>query len=180
MSEIALVKTTDRELSDQERYALMTVLFGGYVDGMGDEDKADWKRFWSTIKNMEPGEIIKFTFKKIRNGKFHRRFFAMLNVGFEFWEPARKNKKYKGMAVTKNFDQFRSDILILSGFYVQTFNLKGELKLVAKSMSFSNMDQLEFERVYSSVCDVLLQKVLTTYKGRDELDEVVNRMIGFM
>lgn len=33
------------------------------------------------------GDIPVAEFKQIRNPAFHRRFFALLNLGFEYWEP---------------------------------------------------------------------------------------------
>jgi len=88
-------------------------------------------------------------------------------------------KSYKGRVMEKNREQFREDILILAGFYEQTFDLKGRMRLRAKSISFAKMDDSEFERVYQSVVTVLLREVLTTYKDRAELDAVVERVLGF-
>lgn len=34
------------------------------------------------------GTVLVAEFKKVRNPAFHRRFFALLNLGFEYWEPA--------------------------------------------------------------------------------------------
>ena len=33
------------------------------------------------------GDILVAEFKRARNPAFHRRFFALLNLGFEYWEP---------------------------------------------------------------------------------------------
>jgi len=54
------------------------------------------------------------------------------------------------------------------------------MKLKAKSISFANMDDAEFEKVYSAVADVLLNGVLVRYSGRSELDVVVNQILGFL
>ena len=179
MAEITLVKTTEAQLPQEERVAMSRVMFGGYVDGMGEEDKTAWKRFWGRFKRLEAGELVKVSLKIERNGKFHRKFFALLNVGFEAWDPGRKHKQHKGMPVAKNFEQFREDVTILAGFYEQTFDLRGHMKVKAKSISFASMDQQEFERVYSAVADVLLQHVLTRY-SRADLDEVVERVMRFL
>jgi hypothetical protein len=179
MSEITLVKTTDAELPEDERRAMMRVLFGEYLDGMSEDDKTAWKKFWSRVKRLEAGELVKVSFKIERNGKFHRKFFAMLNVGYEAWDPGRTHKTHKGMPVQKNFEQFREDVTILAGFYEQTFDLQGNLKLKAKSISWASMGQVEFENLYSAVADVLLQKVLTKY-SRADLDEVVEKMLRFL
>jgi hypothetical protein len=180
MSEITLVKTTDSDLLPQDAEAMTRILFGGYVDGMAEQDKTAWKRFWGRFKKIGAGELVKVSFKLERNSKFHRKFFALLNVGYEAWDPGRKHKTYKGDPVAKDFDQFREDVTILAGFYEQTFDLDGNMKLKAKSISFASMDQDEFEKVYSAVADVLLEKVLVNYKGRDELNEVVDRVLRFL
>ena len=33
------------------------------------------------------GAVLVADFKRVRNPAFHRRFFALLNLGFEYWEP---------------------------------------------------------------------------------------------
>lgn len=33
------------------------------------------------------GAVLVADFKQVRNPTFHRRFFALLNLGFEYWEP---------------------------------------------------------------------------------------------
>lgn len=142
------------------------------------EDKA-WRRFWSRMKALDAGEISFLEFIIPRNGKFHRKFFAMLDVGYDAWEPDRVRKSYKGRPVEKNRDQFREDIIILAGFSEQTFDLKGRMKVRAKSIAFAKMDDEEFENLYSSVCTVLLREVLKTYKDRAELDRVVEQIVGF-
>ena len=33
------------------------------------------------------GAVLEADFKLVRNPAFHRRYFALLNLGFEYWEP---------------------------------------------------------------------------------------------
>ncbi|MDR0805970.1 MAG: DUF1367 family protein [Enterobacteriaceae bacterium] len=33
------------------------------------------------------GAVLEADFKQVRNPKFHRKFFALLNLGFDYWEP---------------------------------------------------------------------------------------------
>ncbi|WP_136023604.1 DUF1367 family protein, partial [Salmonella enterica] len=33
------------------------------------------------------GAVLVAEFRQVRNPVFHRRFFALLNLGFEYWEP---------------------------------------------------------------------------------------------
>ncbi|MEO7559011.1 MAG: DUF1367 family protein [Nitrosospira sp.] len=153
-------------------------LFGA-VDGASKDDQRAWRAFWRRMMNLSPGEIAQAEMTIPRNGKFHRKFFALLSLGFDSWEPDRKRKSYKGREVAKNFEQFREDITILAGYYVQTFDLKGRMTLKAQSISFANMDDIEFERLYSAVADVLLREVCKNYKNREEIDRVVNQIVGF-
>lgn len=179
MTTITLVRT-DKALPPEPVLEQVRGFLFGVIDGAHKDDKRAWRRFWGRLIRLEPGEMAEAEMIFPRNYRFHRKFFALLNLGFESWEPTRKRKSYRGMLIEKNFDQFREDITILSGFYTQTFDLNGRMTLRAKSISFSNMDDDEFSRVYSSVADVLLRNVLTTYSGRDELDSVVDRIIGFL
>jgi hypothetical protein len=71
-------------------------------------------------------------------------------------------------------------VIILAGYYTQTFDIKGRMKLEAESISFGSMDQPQFEAVYSACLDVLLNDVLKTYKNREEVDAVVERMLNFL
>jgi hypothetical protein len=138
-------------------------------EGRTDEDAAAWKKLWARLIKSEPGQIVNIEASFPRNLKFHRKFFALLNLGFEAWQPATK---FKGMEIAKDFDQFRSDVTILAGFYEQTFTLK------AKSIAFGSMEEPEFEALYSAVVNVLLQRVLTTYEDRAQLDAVVDQILG--
>lgn len=179
MTVINLVRTNKPIPSGEALEGARALLFGS-MDGADQGSKKSWRRFWKRLVGMAAGEIAIAEMIIPRNGKYHRKFFAMLTVGFEAWEPARKRKTYKGRSMVKNFDQFREDVLIAAGFYEQTFDLRGRMALRAKSISFSNMDDAEFEKVYGAVADVLLADVLKTYAGRDELDEVVERVLSFV
>lgn len=129
------------------------------------------------LNRYKVGSIIRATTVEMRNSKFHRKFFSMLDVGFDAWEP--EQKEYKGFPAQKNRNRFRSDCIIAAGFYEVTVDLNGDLKLKAKSISFARMTQEEFEQVYSAVADVLLQKVLKSYT-RSDLDQVVSQILGYV
>lgn len=121
--------------------------------------------FQEACKRFKVGQTIRADIK------------AMLDVGFDAWEP--EQKEYKGMPAQKNKTRFRKDCTIAAGFYTTTYDINGNVKLEAKSISFANMDDAEFEKVYSAVADVLLQKILRNYTRKD-LDSVVDQMMGFL
>lgn len=179
MSRVTVIRTDQPMPGEGILSGVRNFLFGLF-DGWRSDDKKGWRRIWKRLIDLEPGEFAVIEFVIPRNQKFHRKFFAMLNFAFDAWEPNRKRKTYKGRAVTKNFERFRKDVLILAGFYEQTFDLRGRMTLEAQSISFANMDDAEFELVYSAVADVILGEILTGYAGREELDRVVDQMMGFV
>ena len=177
MSRITILRTDKALPANMD--AARELLFGA-LDGFGEGSKKGWRSLWRRITRMEPGELVNLEAVIPRNPLFHRKFFALLNVGFDAWEPGRKHKTYRGRPVEKNFEAFREEVTILAGYYEQTFDIHGRMKLKAKSISFANMEDPEFEQLYSAVANVLLQHVLTRYAGRDELDAVVEQIMGFV
>jgi hypothetical protein len=128
------------------------------------------------LRKIKLGSTVRARFTQPRNIGFHRKFFAMLDIGFDAWEPPER--EYNGLPVQKNRERFRKDCIIAAGFFEPVANLLGEVRAEAHSISFANMDQTEFERVYSAVADVILQKVLRNYT-RADLDRVVDEILRF-
>lgn len=143
---------------------------GGYLVPCDEASKA-------IIGKWRVGQGVSAEVRKARNLDYHRKFFAMLNVGYDAWEPP--NPEHRGLPVVKNFERFRKDVMIAAGYYEPVVNLRGEVRAEAKSISFGSMDDDEFAEVYSKVADVLLQRVLTNYT-RDDLNNVVNELMGFL
>ena len=129
------------------------------------------------LGHIKTNDVVYAEIKHPRNYKFHKKFFAMLKVGYDAWEPAEQ--EYKGLPVQKNFDRFREDIFIAAGFGEVVLNIRGEARARAKSISFGSMGQEEFDKLYNAVADVLLQKILKTYT-KDDLESVVNEIAGFL
>ena len=119
------------------------------------------------LTKIKAGEPVRLTFKRVRNYLFHRKWFALLNLAFDYWEP-------QGIG-EKNFERFRKDITILAGHYEQTVRLNGEIRTEAKSIAFANMTEDEFEKLYSTSIEVIVKYVLKNYTGemlRSVLEQV--------
>lgn len=129
------------------------------------------------IQKMKAGALMHADFKKVRNYQFHKKYFALVTFAFDQWEP-RGGLTYQGQPVAKNKERFRKDIAILAGFFESTVNLKGEVRLEAKSISFAQMDEIQFEALYSATIDVILSRILTKYT-RDDLEAVVEQLLRF-
>jgi len=130
------------------------------------------------IKKVKHGEVIAADFRKVRNPAFLRKYFALLNVGYDNWSPGEVDSKY-GIP-EKNFDQFRKDVTILAGYYHTVIRLNGEVRIEAKSISFAKMEEEEFEKLYNQTIDVLLRHVYGSGMTTEELDNIVNQYMGFV
>jgi hypothetical protein len=128
------------------------------------------------LAKYKVGDSFTCTIKRVRNIKFLRKYFALINHAYECWEP--ETKQYKGKEVKKNKERFRKDIQILAGYYEATVNLKGDVRLESKSIAFESMKEEDFEKLYQSVITVIMEKVLTNYT-RDDIDRVVDELLKF-
>ena len=135
-----------------------------------DSETADF------IYHLKLGQIIHADFKRKRNSKFHRKYFALLNFAYDHLETG--DHEYKGQAVEKNFDQFREDLTILAGYFTMVYRIDGAYRPKAKSISFAVMDDEAFEKLYNATINVILKKVLVNYT-REQLDEVVSQLMSF-
>jgi len=127
------------------------------------------------IGKLKLGEVISAEGKKPRNYKFLKKYMALMQLGFDAFEPSQE---YKGQSVEKNFDRFRKDITILSGYYHLVPSVKGEPRAEADSISFGNMDEDTFAGLYNKTIDTLIRYVLKNYT-HDDVNNVVNELMGF-
>lgn len=126
---------------------------GGQLVPFADED-AD------VLKKIKTGSAVRCSITQMRNPRFHRLYFALLKFLFDIWSESLPPQTYKGEVVQPSFDRFRRDIIILTGRYTAHYNIRGEVRLEADSISFAKMSQEEFERLFSETIDIGLRKVL--------------------
>ena len=134
-----------------------------------DKDTEAW-----AVK-IKHGEVINADFKKTRNYRFLKKYFSLMNVGFDNWEPP----PYHDQDVEKNFDNFREEDTKLAGYSYAVFNLDGTFRLKARSISFANMEEYEFERLYNATINVILKQVYNSQLSREALDNIVNQVMSF-
>jgi len=148
----------------------LTKISSGFIPT--DPSTRDW---WEELKD---GQVVHADFKKVRNYSFLKKYFALLNTAYNYWEPGEVNSKYG--VPEKNFDRFRADLTILAGFYENTVRLDGTVRIEPKSISFAKMDEEEFERLYNKTIDVLLKYVYGKEMSRDDIDKLVNEILEFV
>lgn len=131
------------------------------------------------LGKLKLGQPVWLDLVRARNTAFHRKYFALLGVGFEAWEPPEiQDGPYAGMVPEKNFDTFRKDITKLAGFVEVRVSVTGEAIVEARSVSFDKMNQDDFERLFSATINVLLRLVLRG-KTEAELREWVDAVLRF-
>lgn len=163
----------------------MEAIFVKHPNGLvpATEDDAE------LLGKLKLGQGVKMKFTRVRNLNFHRKFFALMRLGYDFWGgPAELDKASfrmkalldeAGITPEKSFDGFRQDVVILAGHYDAYYRLNGEVRLEAKSIAFGSMDEDEFEALYSKVIDVILKRVCTQYTEAELRKQVEDMVLAF-
>ncbi|HBL7051327.1 TPA: DUF1367 family protein [Enterobacter cloacae] len=166
------------------------------------------------------GDVLVAEFRRVRNPAFHRRFFALLNLGFEYWEPtggsissnerklitgyARYLASYggnegalidaaeqyleqvayrrvtNGISLCKSFDAYRSWVIVEAGHFDTIQLPDGTLKKHPRSISFANMDELEFQQLYKAALDVLWRWILSkAFRDQSEAENAAAQLMSF-
>ena len=128
---------------------------------------ADGKPIPSSDKSIDKmskikiGEPFLMDYKPKRNYEFHKKGFALLNLIFE------NQDKYD------TFEELRTEMVLKAGWYREHITTKGKLIYIPKSMSFAEMDEIEFAEIYSKFIDIALKHFVTMDK--QELEDAILR-----
>ncbi len=112
-------------------------------------------------RKLRLGETYQVEVTNPRNVGFHKKFFAMLNVGHE------------NTSLDMPFDTYRKYMIVKAGFFTAYQTPKG-VYYDPNSISFASMSQDEFEEVYSRVLDKVIEDVGL------EREDVERQLINFM
>ena len=117
-------------------------------------------------KKLKLGETYAAVITQPRNLGFHRKFFSLIKLAHENL-PEGIYEPHPGM------DTYRNIVVIKAGFYKGYKSDKG-IYLEADSISFSNMSQEKFEKVYNAVHEVILKDIGCTS------EELENEILNYM
>lgn len=112
-------------------------------------------------RKLKLGQDYQVEVTNPRNVGFHRKFFAMLNVGHE------------NTSLDMPFETYRKYMTVKAGFFTAYQTPKG-IYYDPDSISFSSMSQDEFEEVYSRVLDKVIEDI-----GIDK-EDIEKQLINFM
>lgn len=100
---------------------------------------------YEKVKKIKQGDTVKCEVTKPRNIKFHKKFFALMNLVYQ------NQERYD------HIDDLREQLTIAAGYYTTTYTLEGVEQQKAKSISFAAMDELEFGELYNALLDVIVK-----------------------
>ncbi len=130
------------------------------------------------LATLTEGVMYRAEIVKPRNYKFLQKFFVLLDVLFNIFEPPKK--EYKGIPAVKNRTRFRHDLTISIGYYEMVYKINGDMVAQAKSISFANMEEVEFDGVYNRTIDYALAKIaIGDGRSKKQIDNWVNSILDF-
>ena len=131
------------------------------------------------LKSLKNGEQYEIEIIRTRNPAFHRKVFAFFKFCFNHWAADKTEWRY--FDERTQFEAFRKDLTILAGFKDVCWSINAkegkpvEARFVAKSLSYGNMEQDEFERCYSALINAAMQNI---FKGCND-ERILDRLYAF-
>lgn len=133
--------------------------------GATPADQDAWAKFRRKLETMKPGKWLRIEASSPRNGKHHRKMFALLQLVAENSETY--NTVEKALVAIK---------LIVGHFEPAVHPQTGELIQVPKSIAYESMDQETFEAFYSAALDGVLQHILPTM-DQETADHIMEMIV---
>ena len=118
------------------------------------------------MQKISDGSLVKVTWTRPRNIRFHNKFFAMLGIVF------KNQEHYKSM------DELLGVCKLRIGHVVVVQTPHGEEKW-PKSISFAKMDETEFSAFYDRAVDWVISEVIPGLQRQHLDEEVEAELIGF-
>jgi len=100
-----------------------------------------------SLEKVAGGEIIMCDVRRKRNVDHHRKGFALLHAMFDNQDSF------------DDFDRFRDWVQIAAGVVDTIIGDEGKVYYKIKSLSFADMDQSEFDKVYNRFITVAVEKL---------------------
>lgn len=94
---------------------------------------------------VKEGDSVMIQFWNQRNIKFHRKFFALINLGFQ------NQERYS------DIEAFRKAVTIQAGYFYELILIGGEIAIQPQSISFKSMDETKFNEVFKSCSRVIIK-----------------------
>jgi len=143
------------------------------VKGAGGTFVAADDIYLPALQKFKNGDIYEVEVKRTRNPQFHRKVFSFFKFCFEHWAADKTDWKY--FDERKQFDTFRKHLTVLAGFKDVSYTIDGRVRVEAKSLSYGNMEQDEFEQCYNALINAALKHIF----GNTTDQNIINQLYAF-
>ena len=124
---------------------------------------------YDVFKKVKKNTALRFEVVQQRNYEFHKKLFALINLGYENQEFTAVDKD--GVTVTVSFEHYRKLVILKAGFYDIIQTEKGVVYM-PQSISYSSMDNAEFEELFNAILDVIAKQLNTApHEIRNQVDD---------
>ena len=120
--------------------------------------RADFSFIPATDGDMEKalkikkGEAVEVSVKVLRNYKFHRKFFSVINTAYGFLTEKQRDFFHNSI------DGFRYTLEVAAGYYEVFYSVtRKEWIQKPRSIAFDKMSEAEFDKLYEAVLDVIFK-----------------------
>ncbi len=115
-------------------------------------------------KKLKRGAVYEITIKECRNPKFHRLYFSLISIGWEFLNEQQQ-------AFFRNdIETFRKTVEIAAGHYEPVYSISRRTWLeIPKSIAFDKLSESDFHDLYENVKRVISQ-VFVPEDGREAFE----------
>lgn len=131
------------------------------------------------VKSLKTGQGVELDAKRKNNAGFHAKLMALMRLAFDVWEPPVK--ELNGQQITKNFEAFRKDLVVMAGYYDAHYSPDGSVRLEPHSLAFGACEHEKREEVYKAILTVVWERILrhANYRSEAEVETIVNKLLGF-
>lgn len=121
-------------------------------------------------RKIKAGQVVEANIKVLRNYRFMRKFWALINVAYNFLTEAQQEFFHNSV------DGFRCTLEVAAGYYDEFYSVtRKEWIQKPKSIAFDKMDEAEFSKLYEAVVDVIFEIFLRQV----DKDEFYNALKDF-
>ena len=118
-------------------------------------------------KMLKVGTVYEATIKELRNVAFHRKYFSLVNLSWEYL-----NEQQRAF-FKEDVNAFRKTVEIAAGHYEPVYSVTRQSWLeVPKSIAFDKLSETEFEQLYEKVKNVIFQMFIPAV-SKDEFEYVL-------
>lgn len=132
------------------------------------------------LTRFRVGVGVKVKMAQARNYAFLKKTMVLFQVAFDYYcEHGIGTMEYRGQKVEPSKERFRKDLTILAGHYTPTFDIRGNVRLEATSLSYANCTEEQAQAIYQSVITAALKNVYGGSMTEVALQEWIDKLLRF-